>query len=563
MVKKPNYEGWNEKDYQEEIDSLRKQKTYGLIWEKDKTKEVFDYYLNWEGIQNKEVFKEAEAKFPVLKEVKDKIITTDKYADYNVLIEGDNYHALATLNFTHEGQIDLIFIDPPYNTGNKDFKYNDVFVDKTDAYRHSKWLSFMEKRLALAKTLLNKDGLIFITIDDNEYAQLKVLCDEIFYENNHVATIVWEARKSVSNDAIVSQNHHYLLFYAKDKARLQKNKGRIRYLLDESKFSNPDNDPRGAWTADPIDAAQIRKNLSYPIKNPNTGEVFYPPKGRHWAVMEEEYLRLLKENRIIFGKNGKSKPQKKRFYNEVKEKGLTPTTWWDDAGTTTDGTNELENILGSKLFNNPKPVQLLKRIIHLGCEKDGNVLDFFAGSGTTGHAVLELNKEDGGSRKFILCTNNEANICTDVCYPRIEKVIKGYKALNGEKVGDLGGNLRYFKTDFVESAPTAKNKKKIVDKSTEMICLKENAFNLIKDGGQFKIFKNAKTYLGIVFESEAIDGFVKEAKKIDGKFNVYVFSLDDTVPEREFKELKGRVSLCPIPEAILHVYRRVFKDDNA
>ena len=231
---------------------------------------------------------------------------------------------------------------------------------------------------------------------------------------------------------------------------------------------------------------------------------------------------------------------------------------------TADGTNQLTAVFGKKdIFPNPKPKELIKFLVSHGIADGGVVLDFFAGSGTTGHAVLELNKEDGGNRRFILCTNDEGNICTEVFYPRIEKVIKGYKPPDGEKIEGLGSNLRYFKTDFVDSAPTAKNKKRIVNKSTEMICLKENAFNLIKDGGQFKIFKNSKTYIGIVFESEEIDAFVKEAKKIDGKFNVYVFSLDDTVPEKEFKELKGRVSLCPIPEAILHVYRRVFKDDDA
>ena len=189
-------------------------------------------------------------------------------------------------------------------------------------------------------------------------------------------------------------------------------------------------------------------------------------------------------------------------------------------------------------------------------------MDFFAGSGTMAQSLLEINKEDNGSRKFIICTNNENNICSDVCYPRVEKIIKGYKSIEGEQVKGFGGNLKYFKTDFVESAPTDYNKKKIVDKSTEMICIKENAFESVKEKKGYSIFKNKDIYLGIIFDEEYIDDFIGDAKKIKGKFNVYVLSLDDTVPDKEFKELKGRITLCPIPEAILHVYRRVFKDDR-
>jgi adenine-specific DNA-methyltransferase len=188
MVKKRNYDEWSKKELIKEIDALRKQKTYGLVWEKDKTIEKFDYFINWAGDKTKEVFKEANM-FPVLKEVKSKDITTDKTDDYNILIEGDNYHSLATLNFTHNKAIDVIYIDPPYNTGNKDFKYNDHYVDKEDGYRHSKWLSFMEKRLKLARNLLKDTGVIFISIDDNEQAQLKILCDEVFGEDNFVALL--------------------------------------------------------------------------------------------------------------------------------------------------------------------------------------------------------------------------------------------------------------------------------------------------------------------------------------------------------------------------------------
>ena len=570
MVQQRNYGEWSKEELIREILALKKQKTYGLVWEREKTKEDFDLFINWEGEKTKEEFSpESKDKFPVLAEVKDKEINSDKDKPVNLLIEGDNYHSLAVLNFTHKNSVDVIYIDPPYNTGNKDFKYNDKFVDKEDGYRHSKWLSFMSKRLALAKNLMTESGTIFISIDDNEIAQLRLLCDDVFGEENFVMDIIWNSRKSVSSDAIVSLNHNHTLLYTRNLALLReqvKKNGKFKLPIDEDKFTNYDNDSRGNWVADPFEAAGVRKNLSYAIKNPNTGEIYYPVKGRHWAVLEEEYFKLLKDGKIVFGKNGKGKPSRKRFLSEAKEKGLTPKSIWDDVGTTTNGTQELEEIFGEKVFNNPKPVSLIKRIVKLASHKKSVVLDFFAGTGTTGHAVLEMNKFDNGSRTFILCTNNEDNngdnrkICTDICYPRISKVINGYTSMNTQKVDGLGGNLKYYKTDFVEAEQTDKNKRKLVDNCTEMLCIKENTFEKVKDAKKFKIFKNDKLHLGIIFDDDYIDEFVKEAEKISGKIHVYVFSHDDSVPTKEFKTIKNKVILKPIPETILKVYRVVFKE---
>jgi len=554
------------------------EETYGLIWEKDKTKEVFDYYLNWEGIQNKEVFKEAEAKFPVLKEIKDKIITSDKNADYNILIEGDNYHALATLNFTHANSIDVIYIDPPYNTGNKDFKYNDKWVDREDAYRHSKWLSFMEKRLKLAKNLLKDSGIIFISIDDNEFAQLKLLCDGVFGEENFITSIIWQSKTGSSDAKTIDTITEYILVYIKipNKTKFQKYSA---FDINRYRYKDKYEKERGPHYTDNLDRGGLRyqDSLNYGIKCPD-GKITFPngrtefkKDGWTWKWGKDKVEWGIKNDFIVFKKSDKKESGWAVCYKNYllvdnegtpMERGAPYKNVIDDIKTG-EGATVIKDIFGHQIFKYSKPPVIIQRLLMMiDLPKNAIILDFFAGSGTTGHAVLELNKEDGGNRKFILCTNNEGNICTEVCYPRIEKVIKGYKTPESEKIDGLGGNLRYFKTDFVDSTPTAKNKKKIVDKFAEMICLKENAFNLIKDGGQFKIFNNSKTYLGIVFETEAIEGFVKEAKKIDGKFNVYVFSLDDTVPEKEFKELKDRISLCPIPEAILHVYRRVFKDDD-
>jgi len=281
--------------------------------------------------------------------------------------------------------------------------------------------------------------------------------------------------------------------------------------------------------------------------------------GRHWAVLEEQYFKLLKDNRMVFGKNGKGKPQRKRFLSEAMKKGLTPKSIWDDVGTTTNGTQELEDILGEKTFNNPKPVSLIRRILELATTKESIVLDFMAGSGTTGHAVLKHNQNDGGNRQFILCTNNENNICTDICYPRIRNVIKGYKNTQGEDVAGLGGNLKYYSCDFVEAEPTDRNKRKLVNESTEMLCIKENAFELVQDANDFKIFKNNKLYLGIIFYEEAIVDFKKAIKNIKGHFNTYVFSLGDDTHEKQFSDVIDKVTLCAIPEVILKVYREIFK----
>lgn len=552
MAKK-DYENWTKTELVKEIKKLEKRKKYGIVWE-DKPEKVATL---------------CKEKLPILEEDTKKEIKTDDKKPVNILIEGDNYHALSVLNYTHKGKVDVIYIDPPYNRGSGDhFVYNDHIVDREDAYRHSKWLSFMEKRLKLSKNLLSIRGMIFISIDDTEVSQLKLLCDEIFGEENFVIDIIWNSRKSVSSDTIVSMNHNHTLFYAKSMKWLQKHKQEFRLkMVNNGKFSNPDNDPRGPWTADPFDAPEIRTNLEYPIKNPKTGKIFMPPKGRHWRTTEEEYKKYFAEGRIIFGKSGNSKPQLKRYLIDAEGKGLAPKSIWDDVGTTTNGTQELEKLLGAKKFNNPKPVSLIKKIIELASTNRSTILDFFAGSGTTGQAVIEYNLEDEGFRKFILCTNNENNngsgdkIAEDICYPRIKKVIENFeKESKGKLVSNRPGGLKYFKTDFVDAEPTDKNKRKMVAKSTEMLCLKEECFEEVKKGTDFKIFKNSQDkHLGIIYDDDGIEPFKKEAKKLNKQFIVYVFSLDESAREEEFEDMNGNIELKPIPAVMLNVYKRIFK----
>ncbi|MHA1215614.1 MAG: site-specific DNA-methyltransferase [Candidatus Hodarchaeales archaeon] len=574
MPRKRNYDDWSREELIREIEALRRQKTYGLVWERDKTKEVFDYYINWNGVKTKEVFKDVEDKFPVLKEVKNMDVVTDKNGACNLLIEGDNYHSLAVLNFTHNKAIDVIYIDPPYNTGSKDFKFNDKWVDKEDSYRHSKWLSFMERRLKLARNLLKDSGVIFISIDYNEVAQLKILCDEIFGEKNYVEQIIWRKKEGGGQqDDFWVTEHEYVLVYARNRSKMSlieksvEKSGDGYKCFDEKKRKKYKPVKLAKWGSGAL--REDRPTMYFSIKDPD-GKNNFPvaPDGRpgRWRYGKVNVLRLVKEDAIEWVKKGKKWVPYEKVYepSEDELKILKQRSIFYDYATTRDGTNELTEIFGVKdKFPNPKPTLLIMELLLLTAKPDATVLDFFAGSGTTGHAVLRLNEMDKGCRKYILCTNNEEGICTEVCYPRLERVMKGYRNGKGSKTDGLGSNLKYFRTDFVDSAPTDMNKKKIVDKSTEMLCIKENAFGFVKGKKGFKIFRNSNVYLGIIFDDEAVDDFVAEAKKIKGKFHVYVFSLDDSVPDYEFRELKGRVKLCPIPEVILHVYRRVFKDDRA
>jgi len=545
MPKKKNYQNWSKKELIKEIEKLGKRKKYGIVWEEKEEK----------------VVKQCKDELPVLKEVKNKEIITDKNKPVNLLIEGDNYHSLSVLNYTHNKAIDVIYIDPPYNTGNKDFIFNDRYVDREDAYRHSKWLAFMEKRLKLAKNLLKDTGVIFISIDDNEVAQLKLLMDnpDLFGEKNFVSQFIWNKKTGRQSDAkFVSTNTEYVLCYLKNI-----NKGEIRLLprtkeLNES-YKNPDNDPRGPWTSVKLDAKSGSESSLYKITFPN-GMKWKPTHGRYPAYTKENLLKLYYDNRTWFGKDGKNIPRLKKFLSEVQQ-GLVPNTLLlpNEVGNTQKAKEDYKKVLPNINFDNPKPLGLIKYLSIIGGDKNAVVLDFMAGSGTTGHAVLELNKEDGGNRQFILCTNNENNICKSICYPRIKKVIKGYTDLKKRKIKGLSGNLKYFETGFVEAEPTDKNKKKLTEQATEMLCIKEGTFEPVLCQKKFKIFKNSNHYTGIIFDQLVIPNFKKAIKDLKRKFSVYIFSLGDDTFDEEFTDVKQKVKLSPIPEAILRVYRRIFK----
>lgn len=345
----------------------------------------------------------------------------------NRLIFGDNLLALKALEQEFAGKVKCVFIDPPYNTGS-------AFAHYDDGLEHSIWLGLMRDRLEIIQRLLAEDGSLWITIDDNEAHYLKVLCDEIFGRGNFVANIVWNHRKSVQSDIVISLSHNHVLVFSKSKEKLNLNR---LQLVDSEKYSNPDNDPRGLWYATPFDAPNIRPNLTYEIENPNTGEKYLPPKGRCWRTTQTEYLKALADNRIVFGKTGKSKPQMKRFLSEAQEKGSSVKTWWDDAGTATEATKELQKFDSD--FDTPKPEKLLEKILHIATNPGDLVLDSFAGSGTTGAVAHKM------GRRWIMVELGEH--CHTHIIPRLQKVIDGSDqgGISGSLNWQGGGGFRYFR----------------------------------------------------------------------------------------------------------------------
>lgn len=551
-------EGLTEEERYALLGLLKKDKKYGLVWEE----------------KEEDVEEKLRDELPVLIERNDEkvhpIISENPDAPNHLVIEGDNLAALIELTYTHSGKIDVIYIDPPYNTGNNDFVYNDSYINKDDDFRHSMWLSFMNKRLKIARRLLTDRGAIYISIGDDEDAQLKLLCNEIFGEKNKISDVIWQSRKSVSNDAMISLNHNYTLVYAKDINNLSK----LDFRLPETgeKFNNPDNDPRGLWVPDPFDAPGIRPNLTYPIINPNTGESFLPAKGRCWRTSEKEYLKFLEDNKIVFGKKGNSKPQLKRFLKDAETIGKTTISIWNDIETTTNGTQLLDQILGERKFNNPKPIGLIDRILKLSSKENSIILDFFAGSGTTLHAVMQLNKEDGRHRQCILCTNNENNICEEVTYERNKRVIKGYTKPNGEFVEGLkDNNLRYYRTEFLPRERTQANLRELAYKSTNLLCIKEDLYIEKSKFGEIRLNPSGARYFEdkgkgmlIIYMPEFIPSFVEQIQKMDfnseSPLKVYVYSPGRYAFNDEFESVADKIELYAIPENIIEAMVRVLPD---
>ena len=586
-------------------------KRYGLVWEE----------------REEDIEERLREELPVLVEDKELALTDGgKNAPNHILIEGDNLEALTTLSYTHEGKVDVIYIDPPYNTGNKDFVYNDSFVDSEDSYRHSKWLSFMSKRLRIAKRLLSDRGVIFISIDDNEQANLKLLCDEVFGEHNFIADMIWEQGKKHIG-SFVGINHEYMLVYAKMKDYINDNQNKwhqkkeglekIYATYEKLKKQNktdyesieagmksfydslPESDPaygskhycrvdeRGIYFPDNISQG-TGNGPRYDVIHPVTGKPVAKPAGG-WRYAYDTMQKLLGENRIHFGEDETKVPCRKRYLTETEYELPCSVFYRDGRGAT----KELETILGKSLFDHPKDRNEIARILNF--RQNDVILDFFAGSGTTLHAVMQLNKEDGGKRQCILVTNNENNICREVTYERNKRVIEGYTTPKGVQVEGLHeNNLRYYRTRLLPRERTNKNMRALVNAATDLLCIKEGLFEEFQVPGltsstplhfgkesefslrsasgapkfqNVRLFSDSKRTMMVIYNEEAIPDIVDWLQTDANVYSlftnhsspikVYVFSPGVYAWDDDFAPVLDRVELCALPEAIYQAYKNV------
>lgn len=558
-------DGLTNEEKSELLGLLRKQKKYGLVWE-DKPEDVEE---------------RLREDLPVLIEDPDKaIISDDADAPNHILIEGDNLEALTALAYTHEGEIDVIYIDPPYNTGNEDFVYNDKFIEKEDEFRHSKWLSFMNKRLRIAKKLLSNQGVIFVSIDENEVGALRLLGDEIFLSKNFVGQ--WNWFKSATPPALskkVKRTIEYILCW-QSSGNDDTFRGTQKVSKSNDPFTKPQNTfkilnfPANSITCaitEGIIPAGVYGTSKFPnellddidVKNgKNSNSVRF--KNRFIWVQETLDENIRQNLYIELSKNGVLSYKRSSYNREVPPNFIDSSVGVDT--TENAGRNLLDIFENKKVFDYPKPVSLIKYLINFIERKNLTILDFFAGSGTTLHATMELNK-DGGKRKCILVTNNENNICEEVTYERNKRVINGYITPKGEEVAGLKNNtLRYYRTDFVSRNRSVRNMRKLMLLSTDMLCIKEDLYTEQPEfAGQktfanvFRYFSNGTKRMMVIYREEAVTQLVELIKKADyeGKMKVYVFSPSEDPWEGEFEEVADRVELCALPQAIYNAYKRI------
>ena len=616
------------KKLKEENKKLKSRKKYGIVWEEEKEPE--------------QIVLDCKKKLPILRDIKDKEIFTDKHKPVNLLIEGDNYHSLQVLNYTHKGEIDVIYIDPPYNTGAIDWKYNNRYVGEDDSYRHSKWLNLMNNRLKIAKDLLKKDGIICVTIDDYELPTIWLLMNEIFGEENHLGTLVIRNNpKGRMTKRKVSLIHEYYLFFgASEKSQIKKLPEAMK-----NKTHSYKQDKNGEWylpvnlRKQGVDSNAINRKgkLShryYPIYyDEKTGNVSTKEKynieilpidskgqKRIWRRSKDVIDKMFKEGKIWINKKRENYQVYFKFIGGAGEK-LPQSIWINPKYSASDhGTKILNEILNKReAFDYPKsPFAIIDTIKICSKYKKAMSLDFFVGSGTTGEAVLRLNQEDSGERKFIICTNNENKICEEVTYPRINNVIKGYRfkgkdkkilyeisltsskiskfdeikeeielisekeklnfdkietkidnntiyvyginQIDGQKEG-LGGNLKYYKTDFIDVAnvQSVSDEKKIelTYQAGEIIAIREDAFEEVEKTKWWQIFKNSRKTVAIYFreDQEKLEELFEKLSK-SKRAIIYLFSWGKN-------EIKGEeygynnITIKDIPQPIIEVYKEV------
>ena len=538
------------------IENELTKKKYGLIWEEHEER----------------VDKELETKIPTFEEVKDKEIVSNPEDKFNFLLEGDNLHSLYLLEKTYKGLIDVIYIDPPYNTKNKDFIYNDQIIGLEDSYRHSKWLSFMSKRLSIAKNLLSENGVIFISIDDNEMAQLKLLCDDIFGENSFVSQLVWEKKKKgsfLSNQ--ITNIKEYILVYCKNEKNFGGLIGQINYCTETYPCINASNKRQKRKISKGIKSNFKEKNYivkAGTIISDSTMDIKYITDlviqdgivkedfivEGNWRYSDEAMWQysINKELYItnaLYIRRIVSEPRVKNLKDLLPRVGdnsilgydskINPNNLFENGwGSNEDADNEVIDFFGKKrIFNYPKPCKLIKKIICSTNNKNAIICDFFAGTGTTAQAVLELNKEDGGNRQFILCTNNENNICEDITYQRIKTVITG-KRKDGSKYSEgIKANLKYYKCTYIPRINTE-------DENLHNNLL-INIKNLIQLENGIEIDDNK---IRVYLDEDELDRFSKDQSELDVCEKAYISSdiLLTSMQETIFKN--NNIEIYIIPE---------------
>lgn len=476
-----------------EINRLKKNKKYGLVWEHKKEQVIEDF----------------ETQQPYLQEVTEKRIENAPGEPTNLIIEGDNFEALSILNYTHAGKVDVIYIDPPYNTGNKDFIYNDNYVDSEDEFRHSKWLSFMEPRLKLAKNLLKDDGVIFISIDDNELSSLRILCDKIFC-GYFINNLIWTYGKMSNESKKFANNHEYILCYGKSE----------RSILVPS-MKKEDTEYKKRWEK------YLRNNKIYygDVKNKSDKMI----SKRIKKALEDEKLGVLPDDYVLYDFDKEYKVDNDVLYCPI-IKG-----------------NSSEKI--SEFGAGQKPLDLLYRVISSFPRKDITVLDFFAGTGTTCECCVRLSKMDGGQRECIICTNNENNIAEDITYGRLKRLD-----------GDISINLRYFKIKHCEKkASIDANRLEIVRYLEDIIQVKENAFEQIEVNEDLALYKNSERFVGMVFEPFALEEIIESIKEKNSEnkpVKLYVFSYSRDAFEDNYGT-DFEIEFVAMPEGLLKTYANI------
>jgi adenine-specific DNA-methyltransferase len=562
------------------LELINDQKKYGLVWE-NKPEDVEEH---------------LREEIPVLREVTDRaIISNDPEAPNHILIEGDNLEALTTLSYTHEGKIDVIYIDPPYNTGNKDFIFNDKYVDKEDAYRHSKWISFIRKRIIIGKILLSFDGILLISIGPDELAQLLLICNEVFGESNQIAIIPRVQKKGNGKGIHFSPAIDYVLAYAKNIDSV----GRF-FAPNTSEFPHIEkNGPRAGEYYECTkslyqSSLDSRPNQRYYIECPD-GTFIIPPgnvfpneikdasfvrplsnKDKCWRWSWDSYLS--QKDLLVFKKvkkqslvDEKGLPSNwnvytKRYQTDAEEKGKVPPNYIDDCINSL-GTSRLGE-LGLD-FSFSKPCELIIKLLqYVNKRRNITILDYFAGSGTTLDATMQFNAEDGGHRQCILVTNNENNICEEVTYERNKRVINGYTTPKGETVEGLqNNNLRYYQIDFIDREQTEENKLKLMKASTALICIKENIYAEKETFFGLKLPKQAIRYFEekdrrvlVIYNPEVIPYLVKKIVNnivVSNPIQIYVLSEGQYPYTSDFEAVLDKVELHAMPHSLYQAYRQV------